>query len=199
MDSFNSHDIIAAEEETYQLSLRATTNLYANFLEEFELQDDDESSVEDDGAFELQYDEECGLPDDEDDDRGRAAVIEFPHGEKAQITNFGKSSEALREYFRHPANELNPQLDGRKTPRRRLFLLEDVGLSKVKTLGSQLRIPPAFFVAHWTDPISRVSVVDQDAYSHCHSKYFKLKVPQLHRLSRDWKKNYHKGVYKASD
>ena len=74
----------------------------------------------------------------------RAAVIEY-HQPRPYQEVF-KSSRDLQSYFEKTSAELPSK------PRQRLFLLEDLSFEHVLTFGSQLRIPPSFFGAHWADP-----------------------------------------------
>ena len=129
-------------------------------------------------------------------ERGRAVAIEFQEGEKAQITNFGDSTDALDRYFDDPVNGFDPPPLGIHLARRRLFVLEDLGRNKVTVLGSHLRIPPALFAAHWTDPSFSAKLVEEDMLTHSNSKYFRVTVPQLHRVVReDGYDDYRLGLY----
>lgn len=73
----------------------------------------------------------------------RAAVIEYSDDCGPSITVF-KNSKALQHHLETSAIQ--------ETPKKRLFLLEDLSLNYVTSLGSELRIPPSFFGAHWGDP-----------------------------------------------
>lgn len=75
----------------------------------------------------------------------RVAVIEYQTEAQPEQTIF-KSSKGL-QYFFEKQSDHDSQI-----PKQRLFLLEDLALDQVEILGSQLRIPPAFFGAHWADP-----------------------------------------------
>ena len=76
---------------------------------------------------------------------GRTAVIEY-HDEVQSAQTVFKTSKELQYYFE------SSTVEDPIPPRRRLFLLEDLSLNYIEVLGSQLRIPPAFFGAHWADP-----------------------------------------------
>ncbi|EUC34703.1 hypothetical protein COCCADRAFT_25259 [Bipolaris zeicola 26-R-13] len=78
-------------------------------------------------------------------ERGRVAVIEYRDDEVFEPEIF-KNSQGLQAHFDDPlaAEELGP--------RKRLFILEDLGFNYLEILGAQLRIPPTFFAAHWADP-----------------------------------------------
>jgi hypothetical protein len=73
---------------------------------------------------------------------GRVAVIEYQSKDKQTVEVF-KSSKDLQYYFDDTAAA---------TPRQRLLVLEDLSRNYLEILGSQLRIPPRFFGAHWSDP-----------------------------------------------
>ncbi|KAJ4376308.1 hypothetical protein N0V83_001591 [Neocucurbitaria cava] len=75
----------------------------------------------------------------------RAAVIEYSDEDTSTQTVF-KTSKDLQYYLERSTVEKS------SAPRRRLFLLEDLSLNYIEALGSQLRIPPSFFGAHWADP-----------------------------------------------
>ena len=171
MDSAGSHGIHVDEQNSYWSLIKATSNLYPGFVENFKLQDAEQR------------------------DRGRAAVLEFPEGTKAHITDFGDDGEALDRYLRDHANELDSSQQTPTTQHRRLFLLEDLGRNKVQTLGTRLRIPPAFFAAHWIDPSEGHLTVDHDFLSHKRSKYFRCRVPQLHSLVQEGQESYLLGLY----
>ena len=73
---------------------------------------------------------------------GRAAVFEYPEAQPTRTRSF-KNSNDLDSYLNSPpsSNDLSP--------RRRLFILEDLPRNYVEVLGSSLLIPPSFFAAHW--------------------------------------------------
>lgn len=75
----------------------------------------------------------------------RAAVIEYKGAERCDHVVF-KGSKELQYYLDKSLGEQTT------APRHRLFLLEDLSLNHITTLGSHLRIPPSFFGAHWADP-----------------------------------------------
>src|SRR5438034_11288072 len=82
---------------------------------------------------------------------GKAAVLEFRQGQRVVAKRFEgpKGSENLQMYLDDPALKRPCPEQG---PCRRLWLLEDLSKSYIEILGSRLRIPPAFFAAHWADP-----------------------------------------------
>ena len=168
MDGTGSGSVHDAEKKAYWSLIQGIKDLYPDFVKNFELQDDGQRN------------------------RGRAAVLEFHEGNKAHITNFGASGEALDGYLNGLANGPSSSL---RDKQRRLFVLEDLGRHKVHTLGARLRIPPAFFAAHWIDPSEGLLSVDHDFLSHKHSKYFRCRVPQLHRLSQEDQGDYRLGLY----
>jgi hypothetical protein len=51
-------------------------------------------------------------------------------------------------------------------------------------LGSRLRIPPAFFAAHWADP-SGADFNERDSFVSNPRVRFLLKYPQYHRINID--------------
>jgi hypothetical protein len=73
---------------------------------------------------------------------GRAAVIEYLSNADPDVKIL-KSSKGLQCYLEETVTA---------GPRQRLFLLEDLSRNYIEILGSQLRIPPRFFGAHWADP-----------------------------------------------
>ena len=170
MDSTDS-DLI--EKKAYWSLIEGARNLYPGFVTNLELQDDEQRN------------------------RGRAAVLEFHEEKKAHITSFGESCEALDKYLKDFAGGLSSSPGAQSTQHRRLFLLEDLGRNKVQTLGARLRIPPAFFAAHWIDPAVGNLSVDHDFLSHRHSKYFRCIVPQLHSLVREGQGEYRLGLYES--
>ena len=138
--------------------------------------------------------EDIEYQDDTESERGRAAVLEFRDGENPDMKTFDTSK--LKAYLDDPANILYSSINSHESPRRRIFLLEDLGRRKVEILGSRLRIPPAFFGAHWTDPSLTDRIVDQDFLAHDHSRYFRIAVPQIHRICRQNEtENYPLGLY----
>lgn len=138
--------------------------------------------------------EDLVLQTDTESERGRAAVLEFRDGEKPDIQTL--DTLGLKAYLDNPANVLD-STNSHQHSRRRAFLLEDLGRSKVEILGSRLRVPPAFFGAHWKDPSLATRVADQDSLSHSHSKYFRVIVPQTHRISQENReRGYPLGLYK---
>ncbi|KAF1954206.1 hypothetical protein CC80DRAFT_568014 [Byssothecium circinans] len=76
---------------------------------------------------------------------GRAAVLEYSKGIYSGQRVF-KSSTELQEYLEETATTQARNI------RQRLFLLEDLSRNYVEVLGSQLRVPPSFFGAHWDVP-----------------------------------------------
>lgn len=106
-----------------------------------------------------------------DREAGRAAVIEFFEGGRAEQTEFC-TSRALRDYFNAPdPSTLTTQVPrgtrnstqgipldfstapdpGSTTrPRRRIFILEDLPLNYVTVLGSRLHIHPDVFAGHYS-------------------------------------------------
>ncbi|KAH8724139.1 hypothetical protein GQ44DRAFT_760565 [Phaeosphaeriaceae sp. PMI808] len=76
---------------------------------------------------------------------GRVAVIEYCEGEYSRQKTF-ESSYELQRYFETTA-DTKPA-----APTQRMFILEDLPRNYVEILGSQLRIPPSSFGAHWSDP-----------------------------------------------
>lgn len=76
---------------------------------------------------------------------GRAAVLEYSKG-ICSGQKVVKSSTELQEYLEQTA------IIQARNPRQRLFLLEDLSRNYIEVLGSQLRIPPSFFGAHWDEP-----------------------------------------------
>lgn len=79
-----------------------------------------------------------------DREMSRAAVIEY-HDSSSSQKRF-MNSKNLSGYFE------DEPITKPSMPRRRLFLLEDLSRDYINILGSQLRIPPSFFGAHWADP-----------------------------------------------
>jgi hypothetical protein len=124
---------------------------------------------------------------------GRAAVLEFREGAKADITDFGDSDDALDKYLDDFA--LRSLKENATVKHHRLFLLEDLARNKVQSLGARLRIPPVFFALHWIDPSEAHFSVDQDFLSHKRSKYFRCRVPQLHSVVPDKPGYYQLGLY----
>ncbi|KAH7402963.1 hypothetical protein BKA66DRAFT_436341, partial [Pyrenochaeta sp. MPI-SDFR-AT-0127] len=75
----------------------------------------------------------------------RTAVLEYKDTSQCEQMVF-KGSKELQYYLERSAS------DKTRPPQQRLFLLEDLSLNSIEVLGSQLRIPPSFFGAHWADP-----------------------------------------------
>ena len=163
-----THDV---EKKAYWSLIEGINDLYPGFVKNLAFQDDDQRN------------------------RGRVAVIEFHEGQEPHITDFGASGEALNGYFRSLASRPNSCLQSSSTQCRRMFVLEDLGRNKVQILGARLRIPPALFAAHWLDPNESLLSIDHNFLSHKYSKYFRCKVPQLHRLAQEDRQNYRMGLY----
>lgn len=85
-------------------------------------------------------------------EKGRVAVLEYIDDEEPE-RDILKSSQALQNHFEENIAPTTTKEDGKITPsRKRLFILEDLGLNYLQILGSNLLIPPSFFAAHSADP-----------------------------------------------
>ena len=104
--------------------------------------------------------------------QGRAAVLEFEAGNRVSRKLF-LQPETLRTHLKQPTKQ---------TPCRRLWLMEDVSKDWIEVLGSELRIPPSFFAAHWADP-SGADFNERNLFDSNPRRRFLLKFPQFHKIS----------------
>lgn len=124
-------------------------------------------------------------------ERGRAAVINFKKDRKTNVTKF-RSVTHMREFLDQEGalfSTTNP------TPRRCLYLLEDISRDYVDILGSRLRIPPAIFAAQLYDPSTSRGTYDDTCLVNFSPNYFRLRYRQLHQV----KGNYPLGLYADSN
>jgi hypothetical protein len=114
----------------------------------------------------------------------RAVAIQFLADGRTTKTSF-PSSQALQQYLAPSADsDIHIHTESRqiRDPLRRMIILEDLPRNYVEVLGSQLKIHPAFFAAHWSDPIknrhsSRGLTLNQSS-----KESFILRSPQMHRM-----------------
>src|SRR5438034_7968307 len=107
-------------------------------------------------------------------ERGRAAVLDFKTGNRASTKIFLQSKDLRTHLTQRPKHG----------PFRRLWLVEDVSKNWIEALGSELRIPPSFFAAHWADP-SGADFNERCLFDSNPRRRFLLKFPQFHRISTD--------------
>jgi hypothetical protein len=105
-------------------------------------------------------------------------VFEFRESERAVATQF-KSSSDLRKYLLDHTHQ-KPSC----VIHRRLWVLEDLSRNYIEALGSELRIPPTFFAAHWADPIG-ADFNERDSFVSNPRRSFLLNWPQFYRVSID--------------
>ncbi|KAL6721504.1 hypothetical protein ACLMJK_000608 [Lecanora helva] len=138
--------------------------------------------------------EDLYYQDEVEQERGRAALLEFStERTPAKATTFASSDE-LKAHLDAAASE-DPSTD----PRRRLYLLEDIGRNYVEIFGSRLRIPPAFFSSQYSNPSFSIPVVDPASLDQNPSRYFQLKYRQIHTVLEEDKSDYQIGLYYDMD
>ncbi|CAO2651741.1 Nn.00g000240.m01.CDS01 [Neocucurbitaria sp. VM-36] len=120
----------------------------------------------------------------------RVAVIEYQDEAPPTQRTF-KTSKELHCYFERPECE-----EG-SAPRRRLFLLEDLSLNYIESLGSQLRIPPSFFGAHWADPASPTFNY-RSPFSRFANDAFVVRYPSTQPIRIDAPPNLQSTVYRCN-
>jgi hypothetical protein len=113
-------------------------------------------------------------------EKGRAAVIEY--GDGYLKTKAFESSTQLQDYL----DAATTAFANNKTvsPRRRVFLLEDLPRNHIEILGSHLLIPPSFFAAHWDDP-TEPNFNHRSPFCRFSSQQFLVKYPTSHRIELD--------------
>ncbi|KAN0108770.1 hypothetical protein V8E51_008512 [Hyaloscypha variabilis] len=112
---------------------------------------------------------------------GRCAVVDFRQGFSQRTSSFGNSVE-LRQYISETS--LSPAIGYQNQPNRRLFILEDLPLNHILTLGSGLRIPPSFFAGHYDDPASS-TFNHRNPFEHHTKSQFRLRYGTSHRAEVD--------------
>lgn len=100
---------------------------------------------------------------------GRSCVLEFHQGGPTTVNEFN-SPEQLHNHLLEP-----------RGTSRRLWLLEDVSLNWITTLGAHLQIHPSFFASHWADP-SGADFNDRHTFFSNPEYRFLLKYPQFQRV-----------------
>jgi hypothetical protein len=117
-------------------------------------------------------------------EKGRALAIQFLADGKTVQTSF-PSSQALQQYLA-PAVEpdIHAHTESRqiRDPLRRMIILEDLPRNYVEVLGSQLKIHPAFFAAHYSGPIENRHSSRGLALNPSSNESFILRSPQMHRM-----------------
>jgi hypothetical protein len=114
--------------------------------------------------------------------RGRCAVVEFSEGKRRHTTIMETATE-FSAYLSKPPTMSHSEHQS-ITPRRRLFVLEDLPYDYILTLGSQLRVPPSFFASHWEDP-SALTFNHRDTFRRCTLPHFRIHYASSYRLKLD--------------
>ena len=134
-------------------------------------------------SFVRNYDFQQGLIAE----RGRAARINFEENGKTNVKEFTSIT-----HMKECLDEESPSLfASTPTPKRQLYLLEDISRTQIEVLGSRLRVPPAVFAAHWGDPSTSRGTYDDEALVTFGPHYFRLRYRQLHQV----KGHYPLGLY----
>lgn len=109
-------------------------------------------------------------------EQGRSALIDFTT-QDCIVTPFTDSTElhnALLDRSRSPAG----------SPRRRLFVLEDLPCNHILALGSKLRIPPSFFAGHYNDPATP-TFNHRNPFQRCLRPHFRIRYATSNSVRAD--------------
>jgi hypothetical protein len=117
-------------------------------------------------------------------EKGRAAALHFLENGQVSTTSFSNSA-ALQDYLNTGTSThlCNHHVSHESCqPVRRMIILEDLSRNHVEILGTHLRIHPAFFAAHYSDPIKTGSSGKGLNLGQSSRGSFVLQAPQMHYM-----------------
>lgn len=115
-------------------------------------------------------------------ERGRCALVDFSTHHHLSTTVFENAAEL--DACLYDDSSPPPYDASCSTPRRRLFILEDLPCNHILALGSRLLIPPSFFAGHWDDPASS-TFNHRSPFERCALPNFRLRYGTSHRVEVD--------------
>lgn len=119
---------------------------------------------------------------------GRSAFVDFAEGQYEEWPASGAQSRKEHEptLLRYEGvGQLRYCLEQptRATgPSRSIVIVEDLDKETITFLGTCLRIPPEFFIAHFGQPLD-LPLVDERGGPHNSKRYWKVGVPRLHKTA----------------